>query len=468
MAGSRNKNEIGRIGQRRYGGVIYEEFLHDLRGRRGVEVYREMSENDDVVGAILFAIEMLVRQCDWNVEPGGDTAKDREAAEFIESCMHDMQDTWIDTISEILSFLTYGWSFHEIVYKRRLGNTRDKRTRSKYDDGLIGWQKLPIRAQETLYQWEYDQEDNLLGMTQQPPPDFGTFTIPLEKALLFRTKSRKNNPEGRSVLRNAYRPWYFKRRIQEIEGIGIERDLAGLPVVHGPEGFDLWNEDDDDATKIRLGLESMVRSIRRDEMEGVVLPAGYQLELLSSGGTRQFDTNAIINRYDTRIAMTVLADFIFLGHSETGSWALSSDKTELFAIAIGAFLDIICETFNSQGIPPLIDINGDHFSGITDYPKMTHGDIEDADIQKVSTFVKDMTGIGILVPDDGLEDYIRQIGHLPDRTSDNRVVDGRRKQQQEQDQPPKANTAVDGDDNEEEEISAEEVNAAKRRLGREG
>lgn len=468
MAGSRNKNEIGRIGQRRYGGVIYEEFLHDLRGRRGVEVYREMSENDDVVGAILFAIEMLVRQCDWNVEPGGDTAKDREAAEFIESCMHDMQDTWIDTISEILSFLTYGWSFHEIVYKRRLGNTRDKRTRSKYDDGLIGWQKLPIRAQETLYQWEYDQEDNLLGMTQQPPPDFGTFTIPLEKALLFRTKSRKNNPEGRSVLRNAYRPWYFKRRIQEIEGIGIERDLAGLPVVHGPEGFDLWNEYDDDATKIRLGLESMVRSIRRDEMEGVVLPAGYQLELLSSGGTRQFDTNAIINRYDTRIAMTVLADFIFLGHSETGSWALSSDKTELFAIAIGAFLDIICETFNSQGIPPLIDINGDHFSGITDYPKMTHGDIEDADIQKVSTFVKDMTGIGILVPDDGLEDYIRQIGHLPDRTSDNRVVDGRRKQQQEQDQPPKANTAVDGDDNEEEEISAEEVNAAKRRLGREG
>nr|DAQ63764.1 MAG TPA: Portal protein [Caudoviricetes sp.] len=111
--------EIGRIGQRRYGGTIYEEFLHELRGTRGIEVYREMSENDDVVGAILFAIEMLVRQCDWNVEPGGDTAKDKEAAEFVESCMHDMQDTWTDTISEILSFLTYGWSFHEIVYKRR-------------------------------------------------------------------------------------------------------------------------------------------------------------------------------------------------------------------------------------------------------------------------------------------------------------------------------------------------------------
>ena len=142
MAGNK---EIGRIGQRRYGGTIYEEFLPELRGHRGIAAYTEMSENDDIVGAILFAIEMLVRQCDWNVEPGGDTAKDKEAAEFVESCMNDMQDTWIDTISEILSFLTYGWSYHEIVYKRRMGNTKDPRTKSKYSDGLIGWRKLPIR-----------------------------------------------------------------------------------------------------------------------------------------------------------------------------------------------------------------------------------------------------------------------------------------------------------------------------------
>ncbi|MBQ6091344.1 MAG: hypothetical protein IJL07_08790 [Lachnospiraceae bacterium] len=461
--------EIGRVGQRRYGGVIYEEFLHELRGKKGVEVYREMSENDDVIGAILFAIEMLVRQCDWNIEPGGDTAKDKEAAEFVESCMDDMSETWIDTISEILSFLTYGWSYHEIVYKRRMGNTKDKRTKSKYSDGLIGWQKLPIRAQETLYQWEYDDEDNLLGMTQQPPPDFGTYTIPVEKALLFRTKSRKNNPEGRSVLRNAYRSWYFKRRIQEIEGIGIERDLAGLPVIYGPEGLDLWDDSIDSNVKARTGLENMVRQIRRDEREGIVLPFGYKLELLSSGGSRQFDTNAIINRYDTRIAMTVLADFIFLGHSETGSWALSSDKTELFAVAIGAFLDIICETFNSQGIPSLIDINGDHFKGITEYPRMTHGDIEDADITKVAQFIKDMTGIGVLVPDDGLEDYIRQVGHLPDRTSDTRTTDERRRQQQEQNQPPEPETAAGSEENEdfEDEVPEEKRKAAKRRLGRE-
>lgn len=457
--------EIGRIGQRRYGGNFYEEFLPKLRGKQGIQTYYEMSENDDVVGAILFAIEMLVRQCDWNVEPGGATAKDKEAAEFVKNCMDDMKETWIDTISEILSFLTYGWSFHEIVYKRRMGKTKDVRTNSKYSDGLIGWQKLPIRAQETLYQWEYDNEDNLLGMTQMPPPEFGLFTIPMEKALLFRTKSRKNNPEGRSILRNAYRPWYFKRRIQEIEGIGIERDLAGLPVLYGPEGLDLWDGDIPGNAEVRDGLESMVRNIRRDEMEGIVLPFGYKLELLSSSGARQFDTNTIINRYDTRIAMTVLADFIFLGHDHAGSWALSSDKTELFAVAIGTFLDIICETFNSQGIPALIDINGQHFAGITDYPKMTHGDIEDVDITKVAAFIKDMTGIGVLVPDDGLEDYIRQVGHLPQRTYDSRETDPFRQVQQEQSQPPETSVGTEAD-GKEEEIPEERVKAAKKRLGR--
>ncbi|MGN0483843.1 MAG: hypothetical protein ACI4HI_09860 [Lachnospiraceae bacterium] len=407
--------EIGRIGQRRYGGIVYEEFLHELRGKKGIETYKEMADNDDVVGAILYAIEMLIRQAKWYVEPGGATQKDRDAAEFVESCMNDMSDTWEDTISEILSFLTYGWSYHEIVYKRRMGMTKDERTRSKYDDGLIGWAKLPIRSQDTLYQWEYDDHDNLLGMTQLPPPDYGLFTIPIEKALLFRTKSRKNNPEGRSILRNAYRSWYFKRRMQEIEGIGVERDLAGLPVLYAPEGMDIW-EDSEEMARIRASLETIVRNIRRDEMEGIVLPNGFKLELLSSGGKRQFDTNAIINRYDTAIAITVLADFILLGHKNQGSWALSSDKTNLFSMAIGAYLDMICAVFNDKGIPRLIDINGQIFSEITDYPKMVHGDIEDVDMTQIGEFLKNMVGTGILIPDEDLEEYVRKVAKIPTKT----------------------------------------------------
>lgn len=466
---SNDSKEIGRVGQRRYGGIFYEEFLSELRGRKGAEVFTEMSNNDETIGAILFAIEMLVRQASWNVEPGGSTAKDREAAEFVKSCMDDMQQTWIDTISEILSFLTYGWSFHEIVYKRRMGRTKDNRTSSKYDDGLIGWMKLPIRSQETLYQWEYDDQDNLIGMTQMPPPDFGLITIPMNKAMLFRTRSRKDNPEGRSILRTAYRSWYFKRRIQEIEGIGIERDLAGLPVITTPEGMDIWGKDDEDMNAIRTGLEAMVKNIRRDSTEGLVLPFGYTFELTSTGGSRQFDTNSIIARYDTKISQTVLADFIQLGHESVGSFALSSDKTNLFSIAICAFLDIICQTFNSQGIPALIDINGDHFAGVTDYPRLTHGDIEDVDLATVATFIKDMTSIGVIIPDESLEDYVRQLGKLPKRTTDTVPMEARRAAQQQGNEPPEPETAAGkGHDGEEGfEDDGSRVSAARKRLGRE-
>ena len=100
---------------------------------------------------------------------------------------------------------------------------------------------------------------------------------------------------------------------------------------------------------------------------------------------------------------------------------------------------------------------------------MSHGDIADVDVTKVAAFIKDMTGIGILVPDDGLEDYIRQVGHLPERTTDDRTIDQRRKQQAEQSQPPEPETAAGSDGNDEgEEIPDNVVEAAKRRLGRSG
>ena len=407
--------ELGRLGQKRYGGFFYEEFLKELQGRKGMAVFQEMSENDDTVGAILYSIEMLIRQATWDVRPGGSTPADEEAKDFVLSCMDDMSDTWSDTISEILSFLTYGWSAHEIVYKRRCGKRNDPRLRSKYTDGLIGWQKLPIRSQDTLYEWLYDDHDNITGIVQNPPPDFGLIEIPIEKLLLFKTKSRKGNPEGRSILRNAYRDWYFKRRIQEIEGIGIERDLAGFPVMTAPEGIDIWSEEDPELQAAKAAAERIVQNIRRDSLEGLVVPNGWDLKLLSTGGERQFDTSAIIERYDSRMAMTCIADFILLGHQNVGSFALSSDKTKMFSMAIGAYLDVICEVFNSQAIPALIDINGDRFKDITDYPYLVHGDVEDTNLEKLGDYISKMITCGALLPDEGVEDFVREQAGMPER-----------------------------------------------------
>ena len=419
--------EIGRIGQHRYGidgqaSIFMEEFLPELQGIRGVHAYTEMADNDATVGAVLFAIEMLMRNAEFSVEPGGESKIDKEAAEFVKTCMHDMEETWQEFLSECLSFITYGWSYHETVYKRRCGKTASPLTKSKYKDGLIGWRKLPIRAQDTLYGWEYKpQSDELTGMTQYAPPDYVKCTIPLDKALHFKTRSRKGNPEGRSILRTAYRAYYFKKRLEEIEGYGMERDLAGFPVLYAPPGMDIWDANDEEMLRVLARAEQIVSSIRRDALEGLVLPGGFdmgqgwKLELLASSGKRQFDTNQIIDRYDKRIATSVLADFVMLGQQQVGSFALADSKTKIFALSIGTYLDVICEVFNNQAIPRLIDLNGDHFKGITDYPQMKHGDIDEQDIKQFADAISTLIGAGVLTPDEGIEEHIRRVLKLPEK-----------------------------------------------------
>lgn len=409
----KNMKEYGSIGQKKSYGIFMEDFLYELQGQRGIEAYKEMLDNDDIIGSIMFAIEMLIRQVTWNVDPQGVSKTDKAAAQFIQGCLDDMDDTWQDTLSEILSFLPFGWSFHEICYKRRMGRNKNRDINSKYNDGLIGWKKLPIRSQDTLWRWEYDENDELVGMSQMPPPNFQVLTIPASKALHFRTKSRKNNPEGRSILRNAYRLYYFKRRFQEIEGIGIERDLAGLPMIQPPEGVDIWNSDDEDMVRAFCYAEDLVKNIRRDEKEGIVLPNGWTFSLVNGGSRRQFEIGNVIERIDNRIAMTCMADFVLLGHQQTGSFALSSDKTELFGVAMGTYLDIICEVFNNQAIPRLIDINGEHFRDITNYPKLNHSDIEKPNILEFASYLEKMVGMGVIVPDENLERYVRDVGSLP-------------------------------------------------------
>jgi hypothetical protein len=84
-------------------------------------------------------------------------------------------------------------------------------------------------------------------------------------------------------------------------------------------------------------------NVRRDEHEGLVLPSEYDpdtkqplfdFELLSSGGARTFDTNALIQRYEQRILMSVMADFLLLGHEGVGSYAMHVDKTGIFKAAL--------------------------------------------------------------------------------------------------------------------------------------
>ena len=412
--------ETGLTGLRRSGGHIQEEFLTQLKGYRAISTYREMRDNDPVIGAILYAIDKLVRQVTWRVQPATKSRADQKDAAFVESCLLDMSVAWPDVVSEIMSMLVYGWSYHEIVYKKRKGENQDSSKNSQYTDGKIGWRKVSIRAQDTRERWEFDDKGGIKGLWQSAPPTYQLTFIPIEKALLFRTSSEKNNPEGRSVLRNAYRPFYFKRRVEEIEAIGIERDLAGFPVMYvDPEIM----RSDTSAAKQQIfkDYQEMVVNIRRDQQEGLILPSMfddmgnqlYKLDLLSSGGSRQFDINATLQRYDQRMATTVLADFILLGQQAYGSYALSSDKTNLFSVSLQTYLQVIQNVMNEYAIPRLFRVNGMPTKRL---PELKYGEIETPPLTEIGTFIQQLAGAGApLFPDDDLENHLRGMAHLPER-----------------------------------------------------
>ena len=418
-------SEFGSTGLKHSGGTVFEEFLTNLRGTKGARVYREMSDNDPTIGSIMYAIEKVILRLDWRVEAFSDKSadgetspKDQETAEFVNECLNDMSDSWDATLTQILSMLIYGYAFHEIVYKVRGGDSKDPQRRSKFSDNKIGWRKFAIRGQETLWQWMFDEEGGIQGLIQSDPSaSINIKAIPIEKALLFRVKNDKNNPEGRSLLRNAYRSWYFKHRIEEIEAVGIERDLAGLPIAYIPPDY-LSSTASADQVSFRNSIEQIVQNVKRNEQEGIVMPLMYDesghkmfdLSLLSTGGSRQFDTDKIINRYDQRIAMSVLSDFILLGHDRVGSYSLGTAKMDLWSMAVDAIANSIAEVINQYAIPRLLKLNG---MDTARAPYLTYGEVSHIDLTEIADYVSKLANSGLLMSDPNLEDYLRELGGLP-------------------------------------------------------
>lgn len=418
---------VGSSGLKRSGGLVTEEFHPRLTGRKAALVYREMSDNEASVGALLRAISSLVRKTIWTSEPADESDEAKAEAAFLDECREDMSHTWEDMVAEALGCVVYGFAPLEKVYKVRGGpDQTDPSMRSRYTDGKFGWRKIALRAQDTVGEWVFDEDGGVAGLYQVAAPTFARVFIPMPKLCLVRLDAPKNNPEGRSVLRSAYRSWYFLKRFQEIEATGVERDLVGFPVMQVPPS--LLSATDAGAMSRKAELQDFVSRVRRDEDEGALVPAeeisdgkggitktGYKLSLLASGGSRAMDVGKIIERYERRIAMVFLADFLFLGQGATGSFALADSKTSTFAMALGAVLETLRSTFQRFLVDPLMELNG---VPPELRPKLKYSDIEERDVELFVAAVTKLVDSGVVTADAGLEREIRRLLKLPPLAED--------------------------------------------------
>lgn len=417
--------ELGIGGLKQYGGRIAEEWHQNLAGTRGARIYEEMRDNDATVGAVLYSIESFLRKAEWDV-----VGPDQTEVDFLKSCMNDMDEPWEDFISDVLSFLVYGFSLHEIVYKVRVGPQENSpRYRSDFTDSRFGWRSLALRPQSTIDRWDIDPETGEIYGAVQRSTVGGTkqtdYSLPMSRCCLFRTRPYKNNPQGRSVLRTAYRSWFMKRRLEEIEAIGVARDLNGLPVVSVPAQI-MSPSASASQKAVRAEMERLAQLMHRDECEGIVFPSeleagennvatGYKIQLLSTNGGQKISADPIIRRYDARIAMSMAAEFIILGTEKQGSFALGSEKSANFIRSLYWYVNTIASTLNKTAVKRLYDAND---VPIEKRAKIVPGELDQPSLQEFSSFLSSITSAGLLHPTPAVEERVREIGGLPEETED--------------------------------------------------
>lgn len=408
--------ELGTPGLAHSYGYMREEPHPKLKGRQAALIFQEMADNDATIGAALYSIEGFLRKIDWVIAPASDTTKAVKEAEFVRGCLDDMRRPFSDFISDVMKMLVYGYSFHEVVYKYRKGDDQPDRFRSRYDDGRIGWADLATRAQASIQHWIIDEETGeILGAEQLDPTYTNRVTIPMSRAVLFRTSCYKNNPEGRSVIRNAYRSWHFKKRLEEIEAIGLSRALVNIPVYQIPARFMSPNATAAEKA-VRSNAERTVSLLANDRLTGLVVPSelddqgkptGYKFSTLNAA-TAQVTTDPVIRRYDTRILMSLAAEFLALGTEKTGSFALGIEKATNFVRSLERYADIIADQFNSVLIPRLMRLNAVEPKY---WPKFTNKPIDKTGITELGQFLSQAGEY--LTPTHETENAIREMAKLP-------------------------------------------------------
>lgn len=403
-------DELGTTGLLQFAGLVEETYLRELRWPGAYAKYNEMQRRDPTIASLLNAIRLLARTAIWTVEPASSDPVDQQAAEFLEQCLGDMSVTIEDVTEDLLTAIPFGWSWSEIVYKRRKGP--GAKVASQYDDEAIGWRKFAPRRQSSFYYWEFDETGGVQGLWQMiaMDPKSPRF-IPIQKSIHFTAQRDAGNPEGLAIFEPIYEPWHFVKNLQIINGIGFERSFVGLPkFTYGTPDAPYTPQADDKALVAKTG-----KGLRVDEKAYIALPGQIGFELVTTSNPNATSLLDTIKQYRIWMLQVALADFIALGTIATGgSYALGQDKSELFLMAVDGWLDKLAHVdklgvLNRYAVPRLFDYNT--FEGITDYPRIKHSSVQKPNLPALSSYLSSLTAF--ITPNPDLEAELLRTANLP-------------------------------------------------------
>lgn len=382
---------FGVRGLRHIGKMVGDEYLTILKSwSKAKKIYIEMLD-DLVISTALDGLKLPLMAADFDTEPASNSLTDAEAAKFLWDNMQGMRhQSWRRHVHDALEAVEWGFAVSEITLEKRI-------------DGRLWLRNVDPRGQDTLYEWLFDPFDIATTFRQQNPNTGALLDIPLDKCIHITIGGRKGTPEGKPLLRELHRDWRFMRNLEDLEGIGVERDIGGMPVFTLPaepiEAADI------------TALKKALRDLRIDEELYFIVPAGSTLEPYASG-QKGYDIGGIITRKKKQILMRKFEQFLELGMDNVGTQALVQGSQDFFMLGLTGIQQQLLEAWNDQLVPFLFRFN--LFPGMTDYPRITWKNPGKVDVEAFMAAYKSGVDARLLTPVLEDENHARAIMDLPD------------------------------------------------------
>jgi len=389
---------IGATSQRDRFHIVQDDFLDDWKDLQSkTKTVNRMVKNGPLIGgAVRLAFEMSVRQVDWFFT--SDRGSQDRDLDLVERSFNNLSHSWNDHISDAMLMPFYGWVTFSNQYER-------------VGPDLL-WRKFKFLQHDTHQWWNFSDDGGLESLQQTPY--LWADPIPVDRLLIYRLRNNGGNPEGESILRPAWIPFYYGSSLEEVRAIGYERHAAGMPKVRMPMGADGSTGSDDLAQAKQIG-----RNIRVDEQGAVIIPPplgegehmAWDVDLMSAGNAQVFMAlNSTIGEYDQKVLMSVLAQFIILAINGVGSQAKAETDVSFFTMAVDAVADSIGETFTKYAVDRLLKLNGRE----TGHIKLEHSPAGDVDTDTFIELIKATGGKVNWTPEDEIQ--LRSVFGMPEKT----------------------------------------------------
>lgn len=401
--------EIGSTGTEIFAGQLQEEYLKDLTGTNAADIYDRMRRSDPKIKMIINAMKNPINAASWEIVGTEDeeTEKGEIQRKLIEHILfNDLGKTWDRFVREALSMIEFGYSLFEVTYKAEIAHPKF----GSYN----GIKSLAFRSQRTIERWEIERSGKLKAVEQQAFGDKQKTTwIPADYLLHFALDMEGDNFEGISVLRPAYGPFLRKNEFLKLLAAGVEKYAIPIPTLEVPAG----KEGTPEYKTAKRALQSYVSH----RCNYLMIPGGWKLDLT----TNTFDADKIrkvINDENVEIVNAALANFLELGQSGSGSYALGTDLSDFFLGGLEYVADQISEVINTVLIPKLVKLNSP--DGIVRC-ELRHSGIRDKAGQELANVVTSLVSSEVIKPDDRLEESLRKRFGLPDKDeSSERKIEG--------------------------------------------